>query len=73
MITVALPNHANPIVWLAMESLCSQIIGHAWELIVFEDSDDPKGKEFYKSYMPPFYKTDVKIESILSKEIIGRL
>ena len=50
MITVALPNHANPIAWLAMESLKRQRTNHDWELIVFEDSDDPLGKEFYTSF-----------------------
>jgi len=52
MITVALPNYCNPFVWFAMESLCNQKTNHEWELIVYEDSDEPLGQEFYESYLP---------------------
>jgi len=50
MITLALPNYASNIAWLAMESLCRQLTPTDWELIVFEDSDKPLGKEFYTQY-----------------------
>jgi hypothetical protein len=51
MITVALPNHACRITWLAMESLCRQITLDDWELIIYEDSDIYQGgKDFYMSY-----------------------
>ena len=51
MITIALPNHASRIGWLAMESLCRQITTEKWELIVYEDSDTYQGgRDFYFSY-----------------------
>lgn len=51
MITIALPNHASRIAWLAMESLCNQITQHEWELIVYEDSDiHLGGEQFYRGY-----------------------
>ena len=50
MITIALPVYASPIAWLAMESLCNQVTDVAWELIIYEDEEQPNGKDFYKSY-----------------------
>lgn len=50
MITVGLPNYASNISWLAMESLCHQETEFDWELIVYEDSDRPMGKDFYLAY-----------------------
>lgn len=52
MITIALPNFAMDIAWLAMESLCRQQTQYEWELIVYEDSNAPLSEEFYNSYMP---------------------
>lgn len=50
MLTVGLPNYANDIAWLAMESLCRQVCTCEWELIIYEDSDKPLGNEFFSSY-----------------------
>lgn len=50
ILTVGLPVLANPFAWLAMESLCRQDTSYKWELIVFEDSHDANGKEFYEKY-----------------------
>lgn len=51
MITVALPNFAIDIAWLAMESLCRQETDEEWELIVYEDSSVPLGEDFYNKYL----------------------
>lgn len=50
MITVSLPVYASPIAWLAMESLCNQKTDIEWELIIYEDEEQPNGKNFYRSY-----------------------
>jgi hypothetical protein len=51
-ITVGLPNYAMDIAWLAMESLCRQKTGIDWELLIFEDSDQPLGLKFFNDYQP---------------------
>lgn len=69
MITVALPNYASDIAWLAMESLCRQETNCEWELIVYEDSDRPLGKDFFMSYFPRLKPTGCKrIEYFYSSE-----
>lgn len=50
MITVGLPNFCSPIAWLSMESLCRQITSVDWELIIYEDSDNPLGVLFFGDY-----------------------
>lgn len=60
MITVGLPNFCSPIAWLAMESLCRQITTHEWELIIYEDSDNPLGKDFFLNYLPRLSKVGCK-------------
>lgn len=69
MITVALPNYASDIAWLAMESLTRQQTDCEWELIVYEDSDRPLGKDFFLSYFDRLKKVGCKrIEYFYSSE-----
>jgi len=69
MITIALPNYASTIAWLAMESLCRQKTPHQWELIVYEDSDLPLGEAFYNGYLPRLKRAGcIRLKYIYSLE-----
>ncbi len=72
MITVALPNYASEIAWLAMEGLCNQITNKAWELIIYEDSNIILGgKDFYLSYKERLEKAGcISIKYVYSKDRI---
>jgi hypothetical protein len=50
MITIALPNYASDIAWLALESLCNQVTNRDWELVIYEDSDLPLGEDYFRAY-----------------------
>lgn len=50
ILSVGLPVLANPFAWFAMEGLCGQTTRYKWELIIYEDSNDPNGEDFYKKY-----------------------
>lgn len=50
-LTVGLPVLDSPLAWLAMESLCRQNVNVTWELIVYEDANNPNGEKFYQQYL----------------------
>lgn len=52
-LTVGLPClNSKDIVWLAMEGLSRQKTAVKWELIVFEDSQDACGIDYFKEWLP---------------------
>ena len=50
IISVCMPVYAQPVAWLAMESLCRQQTEVGWELLIYEDEQYANGIKFYQQY-----------------------
>ena len=72
MISVGLPNYSSPFAWFAMESLCRQETFHEWELLIYEDSDNPLGALFYSGYIDRLKKVGcINVKYEYSKERVA--